>query len=315
MSQINLNGIIPAIVNPMDEKYNIVEDDLINYVKWISRFRIAGLAVNVDTGEGPSLTDEEREFVISKVASIVKGKITIVAGVPPSSTTKAAEIARSNRKAGADALLVFPHPYFYGHPLPPELPYHYHKAIADASNLPVILFQLQPALGGYEFTEETLLRLIEIPSVIAIKEALFDAYKFYNTLRILRKAQRRITLLTGNDNFIAESLILGADGALIGFGTLATAEQVEMFELIKKKRYDEALEIWEKLIPLMEVIFKPPVRDYRARIKVALALQGIIENVYVRPPLRQISQQEVNEIRQALIKSGLPIEQKKIEIT
>lgn len=307
LSSPDLRGIIPAIVTPMNEKYEVEEDDLRSYARWIARFEIGGLAVNVDTGEGPHLSDEERKRIISIVSSVIGNRVPIVAGVPPASTRDAGKSASDARESGANALLVFPHPFFYGQPLSADLPYNYHRAIAMASRLPIVLFQLQPALGGYELTEETLLRLIEIPEVVAIKEALFDAFKYYNTLRILRRAPRKITMLTGNDNFICESLILGAEGALIGFGTLATDQQVEMHKLVKKKRFTEAMEIWENIRPLEEVIFGPPVRDYRARTKVALYLQGVIENVHVRPPLSPVSESEMQKVREALVKAGVPV--------
>lgn len=68
------------------------------------------------------------------------------------------------------------------------------------------------------------------------------------------------------------------------------------------------MEIWDNIRPLMEVIFGPPVRDYRARTKVALAMQGVIENVHVRPPLLPISKTEVEKIRTALLKAGIAVE-------
>src|SRR5690606_19896412 len=115
---------------------------------------------------------------------------------------------------------------YLGQPLRPEVPYRYHAAIAEAVDLPLILFQLQPALGGVLLSTEVLHRLIEIPSVVAIKEASFDAMRFLQVKAALQSAPRRITLLTGNDNFILESFLLGAEGALLGFSTLGTAEQV-----------------------------------------------------------------------------------------
>ena len=298
----------------MDEKFQIVEEDLKRYMEWIMKYDVGGLAINADTGEGPSLTREERKRVLNIVSSVVKKRVAIVGGVPPFNTEEAAKSAVEAKASGADALLVFPHPAFYGQPLPSELPYQYHKAIADATHLPIILFQLQPALGGYEFNEEALFRLIEIPEVIALKEALFDAQKYAQTMRILRKAPRKITMLTGNDNFIAESLILGAEGALIGFGTLAVEQQVEMYDLIRKERCMEAMEIWKNLLPLMDVIFGPPVRDYRARTKIALALQGVIENVHVRPPLMSPPRAEVEKVRSALKRVGIPCEKSVAEL-
>ena len=292
----------------MNERYEVVEDDLRNYMKWISRYKIGGLAINVDTGEGPTLSRDERSRIIQQVYDVVKGKVPIIAGVPPASTEQAVLTAVDARDAGAQGLLVFPNPAFYGKPLPPESPYQYHRAIAEASGLSIVLFQLQPDLGGYDLTEEVLLKLIQIPEVVAIKEASFDARKYTQLVRTLGKASRKITLLTGNDNFIAESLIIGGEGALIGFGTLATQEQIDMHEKIRKGQYSEALEIWERILPLEDVIFGQPVRDYRARTKVALALQGVIENVHVRPPLLPLSREEVDKVRAALKKAELPLE-------
>ena len=129
------------------------------------------------------------------------------------------------------------------------MPYEYHRAIADASGLPMVLFQLQPALAGVIFSQETLLKLISIPNVIAIKEASFDAVRFVETVRVLSEAPKRIQVLTGNDNFILESFLLGADGALIGFGTLAIAEQIEMIASCSDGDVNGAREIYDERHP------------------------------------------------------------------
>ncbi len=98
---------------------------------------------------------------------------------------------------------------------------------------------------------------------------------------------------------------MGADGALIGFGTLATDLQVEMFELVEKERYDEAREIADRLQPLADVIFSSPVRNYRARTKEALVMLGVLEHAYMRPPLMPISDEERIAVKEALKKAEL----------
>lgn len=102
--------------------------------------------------------------------------------------------------------------------------------------------------------------------------------------------------------FLICSFVLGCDGALIGFGTLPVKDLVDMFELVQKGKISEASIIWQKLLPLEEVIFAPPVRNYRARTKYALSLMGVIseKSVYVRPPLLNISQEEKEKIKVAL---------------
>ena len=305
MNDIDLRGIIPAIVTPMTSEGELDLPALRRYVQWLVEQGPVALAVNVDTGEGPHLTADEKRQTLETVAEAVAGKCKVVGGVAGPSTAQGIANAQAAQAAGADALLVFPISAFLGQPLNPEVPYRYHAAIADAVDLPLILFQLQPALGGVLYTTETLHKLIGIPTVAAIKEASFDAMRFLQVKAGLESAGRKITFLTGNDNFICESFILGAEGALLGFSTLGTREQVLMLDAIRRGDIAEARELGARLQPLADVIFAPPVTDYRARTKEALRMLGILENTTVRPPLLPISEGESETIRHALQNAGL----------
>ena len=172
---------------------------------------------------------------------------------------------------------MFPIPVYQGIPLDPAHPGRVPRGDRPRLRLPMVAFQLQPALGGVVFSEETLRRIAAIDSVVALKEASFDARLYLQTRRMIEKLDRPIDLLTGDDNFIFESFVLGAEGALIGFGTLATDLQVEMDRLCREDRWDEARAIWERILPIEEAVYGTPVRDYRARTKVALRELGVIE--------------------------------------
>ena len=300
MNNIDLRGIIPAIVTPMTRSAELDLPALRRYVDWLADQGPVALAVNVDTGEGPHLTADEKRQTIETVAEVVSGRCKVVGGVAGPSTAQGAANARAARDAGADALLVFPIPAYLGQPLNPEVPYRYHAAIAEAVDLPLILFQLQPALGGVLYTTEILHRLIAIPSVAAIKEASFDAMRYLQVKAALESASRKITFLTGNDNFICESFILGAEGALLGFSTLGTREQVDMLEAVRRGDFNTARELGARLQPLADVIFAAPVTDYRARTKEALKMLGILENTTVRPPLLPVTDADCEVIYRAL---------------
>src|SRR5687767_523875 len=305
MYDINLRGIIPAIVTPMTSEGEVDLPALRRYVEWLAEQGPVALAVNVDTGEGPHLTADEKRQTLESVVHAVADKCHVVAGIAGPSTAQGIANARAAQAAGADALLVFPISAFLGQPLNPEVPYRYHAAIAEAVDLPLILFQLQPALGGVLYTTETLHKLITIPSVAAIKEASFDAMRFLQVKAALESASRKITFLTGNDNFICESFILGAEGALLGFSTLGTREQVNMLAAVQRGDIAEARELGSRLQPLADVIFAPPVTDYRARTKEALKMLGILDNTTVRPPLLSIDENEREVIQHALQEAGL----------
>src|SRR5512145_975933 len=247
MQDIDLRGIIPAIVTPMTNNGDLDLRALRRYVQWLAEQGPVALAVNVDTGEGPHLTPDEKRQTLETAAEVAAGRCKVVGGVAGPSTAQGVSNARAAQAAGADALLVFPIPAFLGQPLNPEVPYRYHAAIAEAIDLPLILFQLQPALGGVLFTPEILHRLITIPSVTAIKEASFDAMRFLQVKAALQSASRKITFLTGNDNFICESFLLGAEGALLGFSTLGTREQVTMLDAVRRADIDEARKLGTRL--------------------------------------------------------------------
>ena len=301
---IHLKGLIPATVLPMTAKAEIDEPQLRRYVNWIAGQGPCALAVNVDTGEGPHLTHGEKTRVIEIVAEELAGRIPIVAGVAGPFTWQAVQQAGDYQAAGASALLVFPIPAYLSTPLDPNIPVGYHQAIAEVG-LPLILFQLQPALGGVNFDVETLRALAGIDGVVAIKEASFDARRFLDVVHIVRELPRPITLLTGNDNFIFESFVLGAEGALIGFGAIMTREQVQMIEAYQAGRIEEARDLGRRIQKLADVVFAPPVGNYRARLKEALVMLGVLERNYVRPPLLPIHDDERALLRRTLVEVDL----------
>src|SRR3954447_15930277 len=301
---LNLEGLIPATVLPMTADAEIDEPQLRRYIRWVSDQGPVALAINADTGEGPHLTLAEKVRVVEIVADEVRGKLPVVAGLGGPFTRQAVEQARELKSAGADAFLVFPISAYLSAPLDPEVPVRYHQAIAEVG-VPLILFQLQPGLGGVNYDAETLRALASVDGVVAIKDASFDARRFIDLVRIVEDLPRPVTLLTGNDNFILESFVLGARGALLGFGAIMTREQVRMIEAWRAGRHDEAKEIGRRVQRLADVIFAAPVGDYRARMKEALAMLGVIDTTYVREPLLPISDEQRDLLRQTLAEVGL----------
>jgi 4-hydroxy-tetrahydrodipicolinate synthase len=140
---------------------------------------------------------------------------------------------------------------------------------------------------------------------VALKEASFDARLYLATRRMIERLERPIDLLTGDDNFVYESFVMGAEGALIGFGTLATDLQVQMYRLTRDARWAEARAIWERILPLEEAVYAQPVRDYRARTKIALKHLGVIDSTVMRPPLLPASTDASAAIRAALEAANL----------
>lgn len=286
---LDLNGLIPATVLPMFADGSIDEPGLRSYIEWVAAQGPVALAINVDTGEGPHLTHDEKVRIIQIVRDVTD--LPIVAGLAGPSTDAAVRQASDFKAAGANALLVFPIPAYLSEPLDPRIPVGYHEAIAQVG-LPMILFQLQPALAGLTFEPDTLRAMASVEGVVAIKEASFDARRFVDTARLLQDLPRPIALLTGNDNFILESFMLGATGALIGFGAVMTREQVDMIEAWRNGQIDEARALGRRVQRLADVVFAAPVGNYRVRLKECLRILGVLEAAHVRRPLLPIDDAE-----------------------
>jgi 4-hydroxy-tetrahydrodipicolinate synthase len=299
---LDLDGLIPATVLPMHVDGSIDEPALRSYIGWVVEQGPVALAINVDTGEGPHLTHDEKVRILRVVREVTD--IPIVAGLAGPSTDAAVRQARDFKAAGADALLVFPIPAYLSSPLNPAVPVEYHKAIAEVG-LPLILFQLQPALAGVNYEPDVLEAMAMVDGVVAIKEASFDARRFVDTARLLEQLPKKITLITGNDNFILESFLLGATGALIGFGAVMTREQVQMIRAWQEGRTDDAMALGRRVQRLADVVFAAPVGDYRVRLKECLRILGVLENAHVRRPLLPLGDDERAFLASVLDEVGL----------
>ena len=309
MKEINLKGMVPAAIVPMTVEQEIKFDAFARYLDWLISENAVAIAINMDTGEGPQLSADERRRVAEVAVEVADGRCSIVAGVMGATTEGAVQMAQIYKDAGVDGLVVFPNAAFRNEPLDLRIPVGYHAAIADATDLPIILFQLAPVFGGILYSRETLLSLLEIPQVVAIKEASFDAQYFAYTTQLIKESGREITLLTGNDLFITESFVMGAQGALLGFGAIGCGMVADMIAAFAAGDYRGGVAMRSKVQGFADVIYAKPVLDYRARCKVALAHLGVIDKneTFVRSPLLAIESEESERINQALKAAGMKL--------
>lgn len=177
MKPEDLEGIIPAVVLPMRKDFSIDLDVFKQYIDWVIDQGASGIAVNVDTGEGPYLDFEERIQIIKSTKDVVGSRCFIVAGIGGPGTSSAVRNAKAAHDAGADALLVFPTPAFLNDPLNPQVICSYHQAIAETSKLPIIVFQLGPIFGGDNYPAHALAKVLEVPQSYWDKRCVFRRSK------------------------------------------------------------------------------------------------------------------------------------------
>jgi 4-hydroxy-tetrahydrodipicolinate synthase len=292
MAAPNFHGVNASVPLPFDGRGRPDYDMFRSYLEWLTPQGIVGVTVNADTGEGAQLTRDERLAVVETARHVLDDDLCVVSGLIAASSEQGGQLAKDLARAGADALLVFSPPAFIGQPLPSALVCGYFEAIAQAG-VPLVAFNLTPDLGGAVLCPGTLRELADRGLIAALKEASFDPVTYIASRDAIRSSSTRPAFLTGCDNFIYESVVLGADGCLLGFCALAAEMTVRLCDLVASGRLEEAERLnREALSPLAQAMFARPMRDSRARIKAGLARLGIFDNEDVRPPLLPLGEED-----------------------
>jgi dihydrodipicolinate synthase/N-acetylneuraminate lyase len=257
---------------------------------------LAGVVVNADTGEGALLTPAEREAALRFAIRHIDGRLPVVAGLLPSDAAEAAATARTAGDIGAAALQVFAPAVFLAESLIWEIVVSYYQEVADASDIPLIVYQA-PAQLGVTFDVEILKRLADLPNVRAIKESSWSRSGFLETVDAFAGDQYDVALLSGEDTFILESLRSGADGAMLAAAAVDPAFYAAMFA---QRHTAVASRIQRALDPYLSRLFAPPLHDFRARVKAVLTHDGVIACAAVRSPMRPAGAEEVAVLLHAL---------------
>lgn len=300
-----VTGVIAAPFLPMHADGAIDWGTTERYIDWVAGQSPVGIAMNMDASEVIALTEAEQDEVIARCKAVIGGRTALLSGVVAGSTKSAAAKAERYARAGVDGLAVFPpFPTFSGAPVPGEMIYRFHKAIADASRLPLICFQF-PKGWGPDYTPDILRQMAEIPEIVAIKEASFDVAQTLSTIEVAAALPRPIGVLTGSDTFIFEAMTMGCSGALIGFAGSFTRELIAMNAGVQSGDFAAARTIWAQIGPIARACWQPPIRDFRPRMKEVLRLQGLIPCAACREPQLGISGTERDALATLMRRQGL----------
>ena len=294
-------GVIPAVLLPFHEDLSIDEASYRAHLRDVAAVEgLSAITVNAHASEVASCTFDEQRRVLE--ISKEELKLPIVNGVYADGSLEAARIAKMATQGGAAALLVFP-PGIYTFGQRPEMALAHFKRIADATDLPLILFQY-PLAGGQGYPLSTLTKILdEVPSVRAIKDWCANPQLHERQIRVLQS--RAVNVLTTHSSWLLSSLVLGCNGLLSGSGSVIAELQAQLFRAVKAGKMDEAKKLHDRITPTAEVFYAEPWVDMHNRMKEALVLLGRLPRAVVRPPLAKISSQEIERIRAALTAAGL----------
>lgn len=303
---LRFSGVIPANLLPFTPDYAIDADNYRRHLSWLAQVPgVSAMTVNGHAAEVSSLTRQERRQALAMALDEVGSQVSLITGIYTDSTLEAVDLARDAKAEGASGLLIFPPTLFmWGAQLRPEMPFRHFATIAEAVDLPMVVFQYPPA-SGIGYTPDTLIKLTEIPQVVAVKEWSNDIIAFERNLRAIRSTGRPVAVLSSFTMSLMASFVLGADGAISGMGSVAADLQAELFAYVEQGDLLAAQQVNDRLDPLVQVFYAPPFLDMHNRMKEALALLGRISQAVVRPPLQAVSETERKQIATALVQAGL----------
>jgi len=295
-------GVIPAVLLPFENDLSIDEASFRKHLRDVAAVEgLSAVTINAHSTEVASCTFEEQRRVLEIAQDELGGRLPLVNGIWADGSLEAARMAAHG---GASALLVFPPaPFTLGQSSAMALAHF--KRIADATDLPLIVFQYALATGqGYP--KDTLLKLCEeVPTIRAIKDWIGNVPHHEWHIRTLQNLDPPVNVLTTHSSWLLSSLVLGPNGVLSGSGSVIADLQAQMFRAVQKNDMAEAKRLNDRIEPTARVFYADPFVDMHNRMKEALVLLGKLPRAVVRPPLVKLERAEIARIRAALIEAGL----------
>ena len=269
MIRTRLKGMGVALITPFKEDGSVDYDALLRLVDYQVQNGTDFLCVLGTTAETPTLTKEEKEKVKRTVIERVNGRIPILLGVGSNSTQAVVDTVKNDDMTGVAAVLVVV-PY-YNKPSQEGIYQHY-KAVAEATDLPIVLYNV-PGRTGVNMTAETTLRLArDFKNIVAIKEASGNITQMDD---IIKNKPEDFDVISGDDGITFPLITLGAVGVISVIGNAFPREFSRMTRLALQGDYNNALTIHHKFTELFNLLF---VDGNPAGVKAMLNMVGMIEN-------------------------------------
>jgi 4-hydroxy-tetrahydrodipicolinate synthase len=267
---------------------------------------VSAITVNGHASEVHACSFDEQRLIVEESVDEIGDRLPVISGIYADGSFEAARLARMADQSGASALLVFPpNSIGMGGYLRPEMAKAHLQAIADATDLPLILFQY-PEKSGVQYPLDTLLQLVEgIPSIRAIKDWCGDPVQHETHIRVLQSLPRPVNVLTTHSAWLMGSLVLGCNGLLSGAGSVIADLQVALWRAVQSNDLASARAVNDRIHPMTSAYYAPPFVDMHNRMKESLVLLGRMPQAIVRPPLMKLSTTEIERLRAAIRSAGL----------
>ncbi len=286
-------GVFVAIVTPF-KNGKIDEEALRGLIDFQIAGGVDGIVPCGTTGESATLNHEEHDQVIRIAVDACKGKASVLAGTGSNSTQEAIQLSRNAKNAGADGLLQIT-PY-YNKPNQEGL-YHHFSSIADAVDLPIVLYNV-PSRTSVNMVPETVVRLAKIEKIVGIKEA---SGSLQAISKIIDNCGKDFTVLSGDDPLLWPILAIGGKGVISVTANILPAKVAALCKAAAIGDIAEARSLHYELMDINDSLF---IDTNPIPVKAALHLMGKIENE-LRGPLIELSKDTLERLKKAMACHGL----------
>lgn len=240
---MEIKGIIPAMVTPLDREEELNEVGLRQLINYMIKGGVHGVFAVGSQGEFYAFTPEEKQRIWEITVEETDGRVSVYAGTGAITTRQVQALNKLAERAGVDAVSILT-PLFIS-PTQEEL-YRHYVAIADATSLPVLLYN-NPGRTGVNLSPDLVTRLAKHPNIRGIKDSSGDLSL---TAEYIRRTDESFSVLMGRDTLIYAGLLYGADGAIAATANVVPELVVEIYKAFMEGNWEGALEAQRRLMPL-----------------------------------------------------------------
>ncbi|EFC52371.1 MULTISPECIES: 4-hydroxy-tetrahydrodipicolinate synthase [Neisseria] len=288
-----LKGSLVALITPMNQDGSINYEQLHDLIDWHIENGTDGIVAVGTTGESATLPVEEHLAVIEATVKHVNKRVPVIAGTGANNTVEAIALSKAAEQAGADyTLSVVP---YYNKPSQEGI-YQHFKAIAEATSIPMVIYNV-PGRTVVSMSNDTILRLAEIPNIVGVKEA---SGNIGNNIELINSVPEGFAVFSGDDPTGLPFMLCGGHGVVTVAANVAPKLFADMCRAALEGDIATARRLNEQLIPIYNTMFCEPSP---AAPKWGLSLLGKCEP-HVRLPLVALTEAGQAKVRAALEKSG-----------
>jgi 4-hydroxy-tetrahydrodipicolinate synthase len=292
---MQIRGIIPPVATPMQANEDLDLPRLRWFLDRLLAAGVHGVFVLGTNSEFYALDEREKQEVIATAVEHVGGRVPVFAGTGAETTREAVRLTKMAEREGAGGVSVIT-PYFVN-PSQQEIFDHYRR-VAEATRLPVVLYNNPATCGGVKIEVDTLARLAQVPNILGVKDSSGD---LQNTNDYIRVVPDRFSVLQGRDTLIYQALIFGARGAVPATANVAPRLTVEIYEAVQRGDHAAAKAAQLRLTP---VRLSLSLGTAPGGVKAALALMGLSIGPS-RAPVGPPSPEKQQKMAAALAEAGL----------